>query len=109
MTSYKGSQVGRNSVALDSEDLSPISKGGSEGQYGADHEFGHMVGLDDEYGTGTDILHRTLVKDALGREISKGNSDDVMSCANRVGAQHYVTFLEALKKATGLDAWVFVE
>jgi hypothetical protein len=37
-------------AALDSEDLSFAPKGGSStGQRGAVHEFGHMLGLDDEY------------------------------------------------------------
>jgi len=29
--------------------------------------------------------------------------------ANRISPQHYVTFLEALKKATGVDAWSIAE
>ncbi len=107
VSSHPGSGVERNFATLDSEDLTQTPKGGSEGQYGGVHEFGHMIGLDDEYGTGTDVAHRTLVKDALGTEISKGKSDDVMSCANRVGKQHYVTYLEALKKATGVEEWIF--
>jgi len=38
-----------NNVRLDSEDLSPVNKGASSTQRGAVHEFGHMLGLDDEY------------------------------------------------------------
>lgn len=106
---HRGSRTEVNSARLDSDDLTPTGKGGSEGQLGAVHEFGHMVGLDDEYGSGTDISHRTLVQDALGREIQKGTSDNVMSCANKVEQQHYVTFLEALKKASGVDDWVMAE
>lgn len=36
-------------VALDSEDLTPVSKAPSFKQRGAVHEFGHMLGLLDEY------------------------------------------------------------
>jgi hypothetical protein len=106
ISAHRGSRTEANFGTLDSEDLAPAAKGGSEGQLGAVHEFGHMIGLDDEYGSGKGISHRTLVQDALGREIEKGSSDDVMSLANRVQPQHYVTFLEALKKATGIDDWV---
>jgi len=37
------------SVDLDSEDLTPTSKGGPGKQRGALHEFGHMMGYLDEY------------------------------------------------------------
>lgn len=48
-TSYV--QAGLGNVTLDSEDLTPVSKGDASGctQRGAVHEFGHMLGLDDEY------------------------------------------------------------
>jgi hypothetical protein len=36
---------------LDSEDLTPTDKGHSQFQRGAVHEFGHMLGLEDEYQT----------------------------------------------------------
>ncbi len=107
VTTHAGAGVEKNFATLDSEDLTKTPKGGSEGQFGAVHEFGHMVGLGDQYGSGTDIAHRALVKDALGTEISKGTSDDVMSCANQIEIQDYVTFLEALKKTTEVDEWGF--
>lgn len=40
---------GTGNVTLDSEDLNPVNKGGPQSQRGAVHEFGHMLGLDDEY------------------------------------------------------------
>ena len=40
-------------VNLDSEDLNYASKGGGFKQRGAIHEFGHMLGLDDEYKVGS--------------------------------------------------------
>jgi len=50
-TSYVQPSLGN--VTLDSEDLTPVNKGGDGGcmQRGAVHEFGHMLGLDDEYNT----------------------------------------------------------
>ncbi len=39
----------RGQVTLDSEDLVPVFKGAATPQRGAVHEFGHMLGLDDEY------------------------------------------------------------
>lgn len=43
--------VRRTNVRLDSEDLSPVFKHGQLQQRGAVHEFGHMLGLADEYST----------------------------------------------------------
>jgi hypothetical protein len=56
-TSYVAYKKGQ--VALDSEDLVPISKGAKTPQRGAVHEFGHMLGLDDEYISGNKHRHDT--------------------------------------------------
>ncbi|MCW5579747.1 MAG: hypothetical protein KIS72_00140 [Luteimonas sp.] len=40
---------GQNSGRFDSEDVKPVNKGASDPQVGAAHEFGHMIGLPDEY------------------------------------------------------------
>lgn len=40
-------------VYLDSEDFTAITKSGGEKQRGVVHEFGHMLGLPDEYKVGT--------------------------------------------------------
>ncbi|RPD85374.1 hypothetical protein [Luteimonas sp. 100069] len=40
---------GQNTGRFDSEDVNPVSKGASDPQVGAAHEFGHMIGLPDEY------------------------------------------------------------
>jgi peptidoglycan hydrolase-like protein with peptidoglycan-binding domain len=50
-TSYVNTKTGN--VVLDSEDLRATPKGQGQMQQGAVHEFGHMLGLDDEYTTGT--------------------------------------------------------
>jgi hypothetical protein len=48
-TSYVNTKKGN--VVLDSEDLTFTAKGEGQMQQGAVHEFGHMMGLDDEYPT----------------------------------------------------------
>jgi len=53
-TSYVNAFTGN--VVLDSEDLTPVSKGGGQMQRGAVHEFGHMLGLEDEYLKGSGQL-----------------------------------------------------
>ena len=45
--------VRTGNVELDSEDLTSVPKGGGQMQRGAVHEFGHMLGLDDEYTPGS--------------------------------------------------------
>ncbi len=49
--SFRASYVAykKGQVTLDSEDLVPVNKGAKTPQRGAVHEFGHMLGLDDEY------------------------------------------------------------
>lgn len=39
----------QNKGVFDSEDVRPVNKGASDPQVGAAHEFGHMIGLPDEY------------------------------------------------------------
>lgn len=98
-------------ATLDSNDLKFVTKDASvkDKQKGAVHEYGHMIGLDDEYvdsDPGT-IWHETLVRDALGTVLVEGNFKDVMSVGNQIEKQHYVTFLQALKDVTGLKKWQF--
>ena len=65
-------------VNLDSRDLERRDRGGRK-QTGAFHEFGHMIGLPDEHGTGT------------SSQMSHGDS---------VGPGHYSTFEQALEELT---------
>lgn len=76
------------------------------------HEFGHMVGLDDEYPYQNEkrkqLTHYPLVKEAFGQEYADRTtrhdlsvtSASVMQSGNDVRIQHYVTFWEALASAT---------
>lgn len=89
------------------------------------HEFGHMIGLGDEYGAGL-ATHYDLTKKAFGEDYAdqvakRGDTDyaSVMEGGNDVRIQHYVTFWDALvatttQKATkptpklGHDDWQFI-
>lgn len=98
---------------------------GGERQNVAHHEFGHMIGLGDEYavprdattgdpnglvnGTGGEVgdpaIHDTLSRDmGLGGAVSE-NNDSVMSLGNTIRPQHYATFMKALRDLTGVNEW----
>jgi hypothetical protein len=79
-------------AALDTEDVEPTNKHGHR-QRGSIHEFGHMLGLDDEYECEVD-------GDLVGQ-----NNDSVMSCGEMVYERHYDSILEALQAATE-HCWV---
>lgn len=74
------------------------------------HEFGHMIGLDDEYdaGRGAITTHYSLVEKALGKDYAEKTSRtdittysaSVMQSGDDVRIQHYVTFWEALVETT---------
>lgn len=65
---------------LDSNDTTPANKGASMKQRGAVHEFGHMLGLRDEYASAKDNLHHT------------GDLDSVMNAGELVRERHYAPF-----------------
>ena len=98
---------GRLKAKLDSEDLAWADKGVTDKQKGGVHEYGHMVGLDDEYPVDGAIAHATMVRDALGTVLLEGKFNDIMSSGNQIKKQHYVTFLQALKDVTNLKKWQF--
>ena len=74
----------------------------------AGHEFGHMIGLDEEYGSGTEPRseHYQLVEEAFGTEVAntflsrEASSGAIMSSGLDVRPYHYVTFWEALGRVT---------
>ncbi len=65
---------------LDSEDLVAVSKGASMKQRGAVHEFGHMLGLRDEYPA------------AKANTSWTGDADSIMHSGEVVRPRHYVPF-----------------
>lgn len=99
--------------------------GSGEGQNVAAHEFGHMIGLGDEYSTkpapgagrtapgfisgtgnpvGTPVSHSDVNNRAGDVEIDGAvseNNDNIMSLGNAVRPQHYSTFHNALEIVTG--------
>ncbi len=84
----------------------------------AAHEFGHMLGMRDEYavdpggvisgsagttGTATD-QDPSVQATGLGRSI-KENNDNIMSLGGTVRAPHMVSFMEALRTVSGSNEW----
>jgi outer membrane protein OmpA-like peptidoglycan-associated protein len=78
------------------------------------HEFGHILGLDDEYPTadatpapsrpvGTPVDHSALAQKLIpGQQpIVAHHDESIMSNGEQVRPYHYVTFLEALGNMTG--------
>lgn len=99
-----------------------IQVGSGENQVVAAHEFGHMIGLQDEYafpaggfgGSGTGgtigdpVAHDAMAK-AMGSEVRGAvteNTDSIMSLGNTVRPQHYATFHHALQEITG-EKWEY--
>lgn len=77
-TSSCGYSIGN--TYLDSEDLNAVSKGASMNQRAAVHEFGHMLGLRDEYSAAHDNPHHT------------GDLDSIMNVGEVVRRRHYAPF-----------------
>jgi outer membrane protein OmpA-like peptidoglycan-associated protein len=94
---------------------------GGQGQNTAAHEFGHMLGLDDEYavdpkgkkgvisGTGG-AVGTPNADDARTKAVGMGNSvyennDSLMSLGSTVKAPAYVSFMEALRNVTSMNDW----
>jgi len=91
------------------------------------HEFGHMIGLGDEYAaagvpksTHYDLVAKAFGKDYAEQVAKRGDADhaSIMDGGDDVRIQHYVTFWSALVETTlkaavpdpkfGYDDWKFV-
>ncbi|MEM0907385.1 MAG: hypothetical protein AAGJ94_08480 [Pseudomonadota bacterium] len=83
-----------NSSVGDSEDLNPVSKGGSMGQRAAVHEFGHMIGLDDEYPDSA--LFPSWYPPA-----NHTDTDSIMHSGEVIRVRHLAEFREWTKSALG--------
>ena len=91
---------------FDSEDLETVAKPGGM-QTPAVHETGHMLGLDDEYvASGPEPpSHSDMVESEFGQGVAKGTDGRVMSGGDDIQPEHGITFLAALKEATGMEEW----
>lgn len=104
-----------------------IVVGSGEAQNTAAHEFGHMIGLGDEYAApaggfapadpanpGSDIaIGANADHDAMAQAMGGGvqgavgeNTDSIMSVGNTVRPQHYATFHHALQEVTS-ESWEY--
>jgi outer membrane protein OmpA-like peptidoglycan-associated protein len=98
-----------------------IVMAGGAGQNQAAHEFGHMLGLMDEYasdptgaqgkvfGTGQPVgtVHPQDARSTgagLGNSVYE-NNDNLMSLGSTIRSPQYVTFMEALRAVTGSNEW----
>ena len=95
----------QGSATMDSEDLTPATKAGGNQQRGAVHEFGHMIGLGDEYAGKATPRHNASFEAAGGATIATGDDDRIMSGGETVLQEHYITFLEGLRAATARPTW----
>jgi hypothetical protein len=73
-----GGWISNGESQLDSEDLTPANKGGPSKQRDAVHEFGHMLGLRDEYPAAQDNLNWL------------GDPGSIMHFSENVRPRHYV-------------------
>jgi len=76
---------GQNTGRFDSEDVNPVSKGASDPQVGAAHEFGHMIGLPDEYNGkgGPEVQNDTDSIMHTGMDVRDRHMDLVEAWVNR--------------------------
>jgi hypothetical protein len=83
----------------------------------AAHEFGHMLGLGDEYKDtvkpqATEASHSRLVYEEFGYGIPRLDEtradrfrESIMSGGGKVLPEHGVVFLEAMRRITGIEEW----
>ena len=80
----------------------------------ATHEFGHMLGLDDEYeeqGKPKEARHSEWVKEEFGYGVSRPPSEAqfresiMFATAGKVLPEHGVAFLQAMKRITQVEEW----
>lgn len=98
-----------------------LSVGSGEAQHTLTHEFGHVLGLKDEYATdsgglisgtgnnaGTVVGHDNLSQNIGAGRATAENNDGIMSLGNEVRGQHYSTFGWALQQLTSINEWKIV-
>ena len=89
-----------------------VSIGTHQGRQTAAHEFGHILGLGDEYGytdmppgarpgDPVDPDYARMVKEQTGVDIRRTSDEGIMSKGATIRPWHYSPFLEALKAIAG--------
>jgi hypothetical protein len=87
--------------------------GDGQNRTSAEHEMGHMFGLDDEYpgadkyAPGNKTEHTDFVDKAGFKGAQHARSDSIMSSGANVRPQHYATFFDALKIVSGMTEWEY--
>ena len=84
---HGGSFITNGEAILDSADLIPRDKGGPRTQRGAVHEFGHMLGYDDEY------IQDGVIPGNPNFTLDRGS---IMNRSERIRDRHYVFFADWL-------------
>jgi hypothetical protein len=84
VTQYRKGNASMNSTALE-----PVRRGGRMTQRAVVHEFGHMLGLNDEYDTQPGFIDK-LVMTPNRNWLS--DQDSIMNAGERVRPRHYVPF-----------------
>lgn len=76
------------------------------------HETGHMLGLADEYtgpgnaaGSAVPAGYDAMIKATTGEVVTHADSESAMSMGSTVQKWHYSSFLEALRKVSGMPEW----
>lgn len=100
--------------------MTPFSKAKKREHNVAAHEFGHMIGLGDEYSEkgdkkyekkveGDRPSHYEDVKSIMGKdiadELSMNQSSSMMSFGSDIKKGHYAYFLKAIRDLTGKNGW----
>ncbi|MCB9763037.1 MAG: LysM peptidoglycan-binding domain-containing protein [Alphaproteobacteria bacterium] len=103
-----GDVTGPGHAKFDSNDMTPVHKAsGSAGaqQTPAVHEFGHMLGLQDEYPSAS---RPSGTNTRQGSQVGNGNNDDrIMSGGDLIDQDHYESIKQALNAATSPVAFDF--
>jgi hypothetical protein len=111
--SVTSTRVGVGYGSFDSQDLEKQENDGFRRRT-AVHEAGHMFGLDDTYqpsdANGNPIeghvpSHAALAQKELGRGVPAKDDNRIMSRGEKFDLSDAVTFLEAIRRTTGIEDW----
>ena len=99
----------RGTQTLNSEDLEYTSDAKGNRQRAGVHESGHYFGLGDSYDDtikrSKKVSHSALSQKELGVEVPIADDARLMSRGEKLDLADAVTFLEAIRAATGMPEW----